>query len=75
MAGTSVNTVGRNVRLLEAFCSAGPGTNKEGHGDLCRALAGAFVSAVEALDKAASPTDWRLRHVDRAELLAGLARA
>ena len=74
MVGTTSETIGRNVRLLEALCSAKP-RKEEGWAGTCEALAQALVPAIEALDRGPSAPDWRSRGVDRGEVLAGLARS
>jgi hypothetical protein len=75
MESTNLETMERNVRLLESICLAKPGKKKEGWDELCTALAQALVSAVEAIDQKPLSTDWRTRKVERADVLAGLTRA
>jgi len=75
MEGTNLETMERNVRLLESICLAKPGKKKEGWDELCTFLATALVSSIEASDEKPSSTDWRTRTVLRADVLAGLARA
>jgi len=73
-AGTTAETLTRNVRLLDRLCTAGPPPK----GDrlvVCRALAAQVVSALESIDRDDTAFNWRLRETDRAEVLAGLARA
>jgi hypothetical protein len=74
MEGTTTDTMERNVRLLEQIGSAKP-RKKEGWGELCTILAETLVSAVEAIDQERSSTDRRSRKVERADVLAGLARS
>ncbi len=78
MKETSARTMERNVRLLETIATARP-RKKEGWADLCESLAQELVSAIEALDGKRSSggygEDWYAREVDRAEILAGLARS
>jgi hypothetical protein len=74
MEGTATETMERNVRLLEQVCSAKP-RKKEGWSELCAALAETLVTAVEAIDRRRSSDDWRSREVERADVLAGLARS
>jgi hypothetical protein len=71
--GTTVESLGRNARLLERLCSARSRPKGERLG-LCQGLAEMLVSALETIDRQAVSTDWRLRAVKRPELLAGLAR-
>jgi hypothetical protein len=72
--GKSPSAVERNVRLLEAICTAKP-KKSEGHAELCEALAEEVVSTLLAQDQAKGPTDWSWQRVDRGSLLAGLIRA
>jgi hypothetical protein len=74
MEHTDTRTVERNVRLLESLCSVRP-RKQEGWAELCAGLAQELVSGVEAMDREAPSFDWRAREVDRAAVLAGLARA
>ncbi len=74
MKGTTLATMERNVRLLESIATARP-RKKTGWGELCATLASELVSAIETIDRSTSPTDWRYPTVDRAEVLAGLARS
>ncbi len=79
MKGTNAETMQRNVRLLELIATAKP-RKKEGWGELCAALARELISAIESLDRKRSPAgfsdeDWYPQKVDRAEVLAGLARS
>jgi hypothetical protein len=66
----------RNVRLVEIICTAKP-KRKEGHAELCRALAKDAVSTLQALDDKKRPPDWSWQRVkvDRCLVLAGLLRA
>jgi hypothetical protein len=74
MTSTTIETMERNIRLLERICLAKP-RKKEGWVDLCTALARAAVTAVETIDRESPANDWRASVVKRAEVLAGLARA
>jgi hypothetical protein len=74
MDATSNESIERNVRLLEQICSAKP-RKTEGWSALCETLAQALVAAVERADAKHSPNDWRMRDVDRGEVLAGLVRS
>lgn len=78
MKETSNSTMGRNARLLETVCTARP-RKKAGWEDLCSALAEELIAAIEALDHKRLPTgyseDWYPDQVDRAAVLAGLARS
>ena len=79
MKGTTRETVQRNVRLLELIATAMP-RKKEGWGGAAAALARELISAIESLDRKRSPADfsdedWYPQKVDRAEVLAGLARS
>jgi hypothetical protein len=71
---TTAETIGRNVRLLEQICLANP-REQEGWLPLCRTLAQALFGRLEVIDQEKPTYDWRLAKVDRAEMLAGLARA
>jgi hypothetical protein len=73
--GTTVETLARNVRLLDRLCSAESRPKGE-RLTVCAALARTAVSALEAIDRVEDASiNWRLREVDRAEVLTGLARA
>jgi hypothetical protein len=72
--GTTAETVGRNVRLLDRLCSSGARPKGERLA-VCQLLAEKAVSALDAIDREDVSTNWRLRDVNRAEALAGLARA
>jgi hypothetical protein len=74
MKGTIRETLERNVRLLEQICLAKP-RKKEGWDELCTTLAQDLVSAVEEIDRKRSSSDWYPRELNRAEVLAGLARS
>ena len=74
MKSTTNETMERNVRLLEHLCSAKP-RKKVGWCELCALLAQELVLAVEEIDQKPSSTDWSSRQVNRAEVLAGLARS
>jgi hypothetical protein len=71
---TTIETMERNVRLLEKICLAKP-RKKEGWGELCAALAQELVPAIKAIDREPSSYDYRSREVNRAEVLAELARS
>ena len=43
--------------------------------ELCRSLAGILVGALEEIDRVPATQDYRLRNVDRAKVLPGLARS
>ncbi len=71
--GTTVETIERNVEMLESICLAKPGKMAEGWIELCRSLAETTVAALKAIDK---PTmDWRSNQLKRVNLLAGLVRS
>ena len=72
--GTTAETVGRNVRLLDRLCSSG-GRPKGGRLAVCRGLTEQAVAALEGIDRGGITTDWRSRDVNRAGVLAGLTRA
>lgn len=78
MKETSLKTMERNVRLLETICTAGP-PRKEGWDELCADLSQELTAAIEILDRKRLPPgyneDWYPDKVDRAEVLAGLARS
>ena len=71
---TKLETLERNVRLLERICLAKP-RKKDGWSELCETLANATVESLEAIDARKPSYDWRSSEVDRAEVLAGLARS
>jgi hypothetical protein len=71
---TKAETIERNIRLLEHLCLARP-RKKEGWSELCAALARATLQALKAIDEGKAEPDWRVWEVDRAAVLAGLARA
>jgi hypothetical protein len=72
--GTTAETLGRNVRLLEHVCSAGAG-EAPGWAELCRALGRELLTALETIDAQRESIDWHIREADRVTVLAGLARA
>ena len=72
--GTTAETVGRNVRLLDRLCSSGARPKGERLA-VCQLLAEQAFAALERIDREGIATDWRLRDVNRAEVLAGLTRA
>jgi hypothetical protein len=71
---TTAETIERNVRLLEQLCLAKP-RKPEGWIELCGSLAQATLQALEAIDQEKAAHDYRAREVDRAQVLAGLARS
>ena len=71
---TNTETLERNVRLLERVCLAKP-RKKDGWTDLCGTLSRAAVEGLEAIDGQRESHDWRASEVNRAEVLAGLARS
>ncbi len=71
---TTGETLERNVRLLEHIGLAGA-RKDEAWAELCRALAGALVVALEAIDGQPAVHVWRARNANRADVLAGLARS
>jgi 2OG-Fe(II) oxygenase superfamily len=75
MESTNLETMERDVRLLEQICLAKPGKKKAGWVELCTAVATALVSAIEASDQKRLSADWRTRKVERADVLAGIARS
>jgi hypothetical protein len=74
MEGTTGESIERNVRLLEAIASAKP-RKRSDWAELCAALAPALVAAVERIDREPRSNDYRARRVDRAAVLAVLARS
>jgi hypothetical protein len=73
LEATTGETLERNVRLLEQICSSK--SKKAGWGELCALLAKTCVAALERIDRGRAASDWRAKEVDRAEVLAGLARS
>ena len=74
MKGTTIESIERNVRLLQHLC--GTKTRKEaGWVELCRTLALELVAALEAIDREKEASGWRAEEVDRPNVLAGLAQA
>jgi len=71
---TTSETLTRNVHLLEQLAAAGP-AKKAGWRALCETLASALVQRLEQIDAEKPVYDYRLQPVDRAAVLAGLARA
>jgi hypothetical protein len=71
---TTTRTLERNVRLLEHVCLAGPAKDAA-RAELCAALARALVSALEEIDRQPDLHVWGARLVNRADVLAGLARS
>jgi hypothetical protein len=71
---TTDQTLERNVRLLEDICLARP-RKREGWAELCQALADALVTALERIDQGPAAHAWGARAVNRADVLAGLARS
>jgi hypothetical protein len=74
IGGTAAETLGRNVRLLDRLCSAGARPKGE-RLTVCRLLTEKVVGALERIDREDIATNWRLRDVNRAEVLTGLIRA
>ena len=74
MKSTNLETMERNVRLLEQICAARP-RKERGMGRALPVLAPELVAAIEAIDRETSTYDWRSRQVEPAEVLAGLARS
>jgi hypothetical protein len=72
--GTAAETVGRNVRLLDRLCFAKSRPKGE-RLTVCRLLTEKFAAALERVDREDMASNWRLRDVNRGEVLAGLARA
>jgi hypothetical protein len=71
---TKEETLERNVRLLEQICLAKP-RGQEGWAEVCGALAEAAVLALGRVDQEQPASDYWPRQVERARVLAGLARA
>jgi hypothetical protein len=74
MKDTTRETLERNVRLLEEVASARP-RKKEGWSELGSVLADDLVTAIEAVDQKRETDVWGAREVNRADVLAGLARS
>ena len=74
MKSTTIETIERNVRLLEHVGSSRP-RKAEGWAELCAVLARELVSAIEKIDRQPATYDYRSREANRAEILAGLARS
>ena len=55
---TKLETLERNVRLLERICLAKP-RKKDGWNELCETLANATVESLEAIDARKPSYDWR----------------
>ncbi|MCI0701640.1 MAG: hypothetical protein L0241_11210, partial [Planctomycetia bacterium] len=72
--GTTAETLGRNVRLLDRLCSAKPRLKGE-RLVVCQLLTEKILSALERIDREDVTTNWRLRDVDRTAVLTGLARS
>jgi hypothetical protein len=71
---TTEQTLERNVRLLERICQAKPGKS-QGWLELCAALAGELVEALERIDQgSAAPGYWGAR-ANRSKVLTGLTQA
>jgi predicted 2-oxoglutarate/Fe(II)-dependent dioxygenase YbiX len=75
MKQSTLQTLERNTRLLEAECTAKPGKKKEGWTELCVNLAEDLITTLESLDEAPPEYHWQARSVKRAEVLAGLVRS
>lgn len=74
-AGTTVETLTRNMRLLDRLCSAKSRPKGE-RLTVCAILAQKALSALDALDGGEDAAlSWRLREADRAKVLTGLPRA
>ena len=71
---TTRDSMERNVGLLEQLCLAKPRT-VEGWRELCRSLARESIGAIVAVKSKVPSDEWRGRTVNRADLLAGLARS
>ncbi len=72
--GTTAATVGRNLRLLDRLCASG--TRPAGERlTVCRLLAEKAVAAIDRIDRQDIASDWRLRDVNRTEVLTALPRA
>ena len=74
MKVTTTETIDRNVRLLESICTARP-RKKDGWADLASVLARELVAAIERLDGERPEYDWRAEKVERATVLAAMARS
>ena len=74
MNSTTNATMERNVRLLEQIVLAKP-RKKEGWNELRENLAQNLVSAVETVDLKPVVNAWNEPRVNRARVLAGLARS
>jgi hypothetical protein len=72
--GATAETVGRNVRMLDRLCSSGARPKGERLA-VCKLLTEKAVAALERIDREDITTNWRLRDVNRAEVLTGLTRA
>jgi hypothetical protein len=77
-AATNGKTVERNVKLLAGLCASASrlrGAEQSAEAErVCRAMARASVSALVQID-AAADSDYDARRINRAKLLARLARA
>ena len=71
---TNIETVERNVSLLEHLCLARTRPNSGGP-ETCTSAAVAVVTALEAIDKSKEVPIWRANELDRAKLLSGLVRS
>lgn len=74
MDATTAETLERNVRLLDHLC-AGKTRLKGARLAVCQSLAEKVMAGLEAIDREDVEINWRVRGVNRAEVLAGLARA
>jgi hypothetical protein len=73
--GTTVETLARNVRLLDRLCSARSRPKGERLA-VCTVLAQKGTTAIDALDRGEdAELRWRWREAARAEILTGLTRA
>jgi 2OG-Fe(II) oxygenase superfamily len=71
---TTVSTLERNVRLLEQICLA-KAWKQKGWPKVCGVLAQSAQSALEKIDQEKESYDYRGRDLNRAKVLAGLARS
>lgn len=76
---TSRETIERNVRLLDRLCIARLRRVKKSQDkaarETCRIVADGVVVALNRIDAERAPPDWQASRIDRAQLLARLARA
>jgi hypothetical protein len=74
LRSTTAGTMERNTRLLEQICLAKPQKKAEWL-ELCEAEAPTAVEVLQGIDRDQTQHDWRVRSLQRAPLLAGLARS